>query len=88
MELKLAQKIIEFCYDIGYCGDYELEIRENYIGRGRTKPTVGIVGLSALQIAQIVIENANEFVDDEYDSLFYDVGELAQDNMGLTYIVY
>ncbi len=82
MQLELAQKI----YDIA-CDYVDVEIRTDYIGRGRTKSTVGIVGVSPLKLAQIVIENADEFVDENGDPLF-DLARLEVDTMGLSYIIY
>ncbi len=89
MQLELAKKILDLAYDCDrICPDYdEVEIR-SYCGRGARKETTGIVGLSLTQVLRLIIENANEFVDEEGDPLFQNVGNLSTDSMGLSTIIY
>jgi len=87
MKLELAEKIYDIACDyVDICSE-DVEIRTDYIGRGHTKSTVGIVSVSSLKLAQIVIENANEFVDENGDPLF-DFARFEVDHMGLSYIIY
>jgi hypothetical protein len=87
MKLELAEKIYDIACDyVDICPE-DVEIRTDYIGRGHTEPTVGIVGVSPLKLAQIAIENANEFVNDDGEPLF-DFARFEVDHMGLSYIIY
>jgi hypothetical protein len=90
MQLELAQKICEIAADYCYIDADDtdtVKLRESYRGRGCSKETVGIVGLTPLKLAQIVIENAGEFVDEDGDPLF-SLSCLQVDNMGLSHIIY
>ena len=86
MELKLAELLTEFCEDIdgGECA-----VRENYSGRNMFgKATTGIVtNLQPVQILGIVLDNIDE-IREKMEDLDIGVGNLKQDSMGLSLIIY
>ena len=86
MKLELAQKIHALALDCDFDSD-DIEIRP-YVGRKSRTETTGIVGLKITDILAIAIENAHEFVDEDGDPIFQDVGRLQTDSMGLDTIVY
>lgn len=86
MQLELAQKIVDIACEYDFDSD-DIEIR-SYRGRCSSKETTAIVGLSLTQILRIVIENANEFVEDNDYPIFQSVGNLQSDSMGLSTIIY
>lgn len=84
MELELAKKLVELLEDSGE----EASLYEEYSGRcmyGRT--TAGVVCHGMGDILKVVIENADQFVEDDYP-MHDTVGTFRTDSMGMSTIVY
>jgi len=87
MPLELAQKIIDLNRQCAYADEDTVKLKLDYIGRNGHRPEAAIVGLSACQILTLVIDNADAFVDEDGDPLYF-VGNMSQDSFGLATIIY
>ena len=89
MDIKLAERIREIAHQYGD----DLEIIENYSGRGMGgETTTAISGIGALQLAELAINFAHELVTVEEGMDFaeaeFDVGDLSTDNLAEETIIY
>ena len=87
MQLELAQKIIDLNRQCAYEDEDTVKLKLDYTPKGRYKPTAAIVGLPACRILNLVLDNADAFVDGDGDPLYL-TGNFDQDSFGLTTIVY
>lgn len=92
MQREIALKIQEVAND--YAGDYEVEIYEEYSGRGMFgRTTTGITGITPTQLCQLVINYASEFCMYDEDGggfveSMFEIDQLRSDNLGLDMIIY
>ena len=92
MQQEIANKIIECAYDTGRWSDDDISLYEDYSGRAMYgETTAGIVVSREIGVAgliAIVLQFADQFVNDDGMPLFEDVSKLRTDNMGMDTIVY
>lgn len=88
MDIKTAQFIKTVCDNIG---NQECDIRSAYLGRGMSKPTIGVVvdsqTLLIADLIQYFRENINH--NREYDGAeIPDISDFRIDNMARSVILY
>lgn len=83
MELHLAQTISKLAEDC----EFEVKLHKEYVGRCMSKPTAAVSGISTVDILRLIINCADEFVDEDGVPIYF-VGGLRQDNFGLSTIIY
>ena len=90
MEKQLAQKFHDIAIECAYADEDMLSVRE-YKPRFSNKTTFGIVGLDPLTLLKLVVENADQFVEEDRDSYVYPsfkTVNFQSDNMGRQTIIY
>jgi hypothetical protein len=94
MKKELADFILQACENNDCLfSDRGLElpqIRENYQGRGHSKPSFAITfeGSISVIMAAIVCESAELDVDDDWPADLSDIARLEQDSMGTGSVIY
>ena len=84
MDIELAKKLVEILEDRGE----EASLYEAYSGRGMYgRTTAGVVCDGLGTLLQVVIEDAPQFVEDDYP-MFDNISGFNTDSMGMSTIIY